>query len=274
MTLIGKITTAFILLISLVFFALSVMVFTTHKRWQKVAMQVAAQLEDEKRNADHLRRDNQEVRNELAKERAWRRYLVQQQATKAAAETSRRETTARENASLTTQLSEVRDQRDLAVAEKTSLTNENNDLKKRLADSEELRSIQFVKIGELIDQNQKLSGEKLGLEKDYAESATLVTQQKLVLDTNGLTIHSINDGPPKLDGVITAVSPTQPLVQISLGKDDGLQAGHSLDVFRGNSYLGRIVIRDTKPNTAIGRVVKEIQKEPFRRGDRVATKLG
>ena len=88
-----------------------------------------------------------------------------------------------------------------------------------------------------------------------------------------LDIYSLNTEPPPLDGVITAVSTKAPLVQISLGSDDGLKSGHTLEVFRGSSYLGRIVIREVSPSQAVGVIVTELQKDNFQKGDRVATKL-
>ena len=55
--------------------------------------------------------------------------------------------------------------------------------------------------------------------------------------------------------------------------DDGLKVGHSLDVYRGNTYLGRIVIKKTNPDRAVGQVKKELQRGQIKRGDRVTTRF-
>ena len=63
------------------------------------------------------------------------------------------------------------------------------------------------------------------------------------------------------------------LVEISIGADDGLKVGHALDVYRGNQYLGRIVIKKTSPDRAVGQIIKELQRGQIKRGDRVTTKF-
>ena len=56
-------------------------------------------------------------------------------------------------------------------------------------------------------------------------------------------------------------------------RDDGLKVGHSLDVYSGNQYKGRIVIKKTNPDRAVGQVMRELQKGQIKRGDRVTTKF-
>jgi hypothetical protein len=63
------------------------------------------------------------------------------------------------------------------------------------------------------------------------------------------------------------------LIEISIGADDGLKVGHALDVYRGSTYLGRIVIRKTGPDRAVGQVLRELQRGQIKRGDRVTTRF-
>jgi len=53
----------------------------------------------------------------------------------------------------------------------------------------------------------------------------------------------------------------------------GLREGHKLEVFRGNAYLGRVVIRRTEPDRAVAEIDPAYRKGSIRKGDRVATKL-
>lgn len=82
--------------------------------------------------------------------------------------------------------------------------------------------------------------------------------------------------PPVADGIVLAVSP-QGLVEISIGSDDGIQVGHELEVIReaqGQAkYLGRIVIRRTRPERAVGEILKDRAKGPIQANDRVMTKV-
>jgi hypothetical protein len=96
---------------------------------------------------------------------------------------------------------------------------------------------------------------------------------KMVMDANGLTADSlVSHIPPKVEGVVLEVS-DKDLVEISIGNDDGLKEGHSLEVYRGNTYIGRITIRRTAPDRAVGQIIRELQRGQIKRGDRVSTKL-
>jgi hypothetical protein len=100
-----------------------------------------------------------------------------------------------------------------------------------------------------------------------------LAQMKMVLDRNGLSADSlVAHIAPKVEGVVLEVS-DKDLIEISIGRDDGLKEGHSLEVFRDNTYLGRIIIRRTAPDRAVGQIIKELQRGQIKRGDRVSTKL-
>ena len=72
-------------------------------------------------------------------------------------------------------------------------------------------------------------------------------------------------------GVVIAVA--DDLVEVSIGSDDGLQAGHELEVFRADEYLGRLRVVSVKPDRAVVRVLKDFARGIVQRGDRVATRL-
>ncbi|HEX6962840.1 MAG TPA: hypothetical protein VF175_13305, partial [Lacipirellula sp.] len=63
------------------------------------------------------------------------------------------------------------------------------------------------------------------------------------------------------------------LIEITVGADDGIKPGHTVEVFRGDRYLGRASILRTDPDRAVARVMREFQQGPIQEGDDVATKL-
>ena len=73
--------------------------------------------------------------------------------------------------------------------------------------------------------------------------------------------------------VSTAVAVANDLAEVSIGSDDGLQAGHELEVFRADEYLGRLRVVSVKPDRAVVRVLKDFARGIVQRGDRVATRL-
>ena len=60
---------------------------------------------------------------------------------------------------------------------------------------------------------------------------------------------------------------------MTIGADDGLKQGNTVEVYRGDKYLGRIEIVKTSPDRAVGRVDRRFQTGVIQEGDRVATRL-
>ena len=56
------------------------------------------------------------------------------------------------------------------------------------------------------------------------------------------------------EGVVQEVSP-KGFVRISIGSDDGIQRGHTLEVYRlaPPTYLGRLLIVDVTPHNSVGK---------------------
>ena len=63
------------------------------------------------------------------------------------------------------------------------------------------------------------------------------------------------------------------MIEISIGSDDGLKEGHTVEVYRGQRYLGRAKIVQTAPDKSVGKILPRSQNGPIQVGDRVATKL-
>lgn len=80
---------------------------------------------------------------------------------------------------------------------------------------------------------------------------------------------------PKVDGLVSRTQRKNgiQLVEISIGSDDGLKAGDTVDVFKNTKYRGRLEILRTAPDRAVGRVDVRFQQGPIQEGDRVTTRL-
>src|SRR6185369_293478 len=59
------------------------------------------------------------------------------------------------------------------------------------------------------------------------------------------------------------------LVEVTIGADDGLKVGNTLEVSRGAKYLGRVEIIQTSPDKSVGRVDRSFQQGQIQEGDRV-----
>lgn len=283
MTLVGKIFTVLIFVMSIVFMSFAVMVFATHKNWKEYADNAAPgpgqklglkqqyeQLEQLKKQADAQLTT---LKNELAEEQASRKQAL---------------------AALQSQLSQAlqnlankQTEYDRLLADNTTATQAAKEAQTRLAAleaenmarREELRTVQrdldnkFEQVVTLTDQLNQAESLKAILDERNKEATFQMAQMKMVMDRNGLTIDSlVSHIPPKVDAVVLEVS-DKDLIEVSIGSDDGIKEGHSMEIYRGNSYLGRIVIRRTTGDRAVGQLIKELQRGQIKRGDRVTTKF-
>lgn len=283
MTFIGKIFTVLIFIMSIVFMSMSLMVFATHKNWKLIAtnaqpgpgqpLGLKQQLEQRQQEIKKLRDEKAKLEELFAAERAARTYVV---------------------ASLNTKLTQLDGQLKQKEQELTNLqgahteqttalqTLENNNkalieevgaLRDNIKVAQQDRDTQFGEVVRLTDVLHTTSGELRVRSERVGQLVDQVAAQKLVMDKVGVTIYTpVQQIEPKVDGVVLAVG-AKDLIEVSLGSDDGLKEGHKMEVFRGATYLGRIVIVRTEANRAVGRVVPEYRKGIIRKDDRVTTRL-
>jgi hypothetical protein len=283
MTLLGKILTVLIFIMSLVFMSFAVAVYATQKNWRALVEATEATAttplgykerlkQEQLRNAE-LEQEMGRVRFTLAQERAARAQAV------AAAE-ARYQQASNELDTLKAQFAKT--QEDLRVATATLEANEKRlaalnaevvGLRDEIRTAQLDRDKQFARVVALTDQLHQAEGLQRRLEERHGQLTRQIADMKLVLMKHRLPEVPTPDVPPKMDGLVLAVSTTK-LVEVSLGSDDGLREGHTLEVYRENTYLGRIVIRKTSPDRSVAEIVPEFQKGLIQKGDRVATKIG
>ena len=63
------------------------------------------------------------------------------------------------------------------------------------------------------------------------------------------------------------------LVEVSIGKDDGVRVGDKLDVYRGGQYIGRINITRSEDDKAVGEILPTYSRGFILKGDRVDSRL-
>lgn len=134
------------------------------------------------------------------------------------------------------------------------LKDEIADLRAQVKAAEEDRDTQFASVVELTDKLHGLQGVGPRLSGGPGSGPRADDNAPL----------------PKVRGEVTTIG-SNGLVEISLGSDDGLRAGHELDVFRRTTYMGRIKVLKTTPDRAVGGVFKEPKEGKIEKGDRVTT---
>lgn len=278
MSLIGKTLIFLIFLMSLVFMTITMLVYSTHRNWKDLVENpqtgLKARLDQRKQEVDALEKQREQALNTLALERAARAEAL------AVLEVRNNELSQeRENA--VTAMNQLR----LENAEKIKLLETNQNEMKRLKDEVDVlrteirtarldRDAQLTEARVLSDKLNQSEGELRRLKERNDQLIGELSGAKLILDRNGMTVDTpVDDLPPKVDGVVTAIRESN-LVEVSMGADEGIRRGHTLDVYRATgAYLGRLRVIETSSDRAVGRIVPEFLQGVIRKGDRVASRL-
>jgi hypothetical protein len=86
-----------------------------------------------------------------------------------------------------------------------------------------------------------------------------------------------NPPPAYIKGTIEKIHSTDKnLFTISLGSDVGVKENHTMEIYRikpSPDYLGRMLIVESHPRYAIGRLIRSASSQPIHEGDEVASKI-
>lgn len=274
MNFLGKILTVLILLMSVVFLTVSVAVFQTHRIWKDVALDNKKKIENLQDRVKAYQVEIEAAKDRLALEQAARRFALSSLQTKYETVESRWQVREQEYQKLQQEAGVLATVVSTAAQTLDATLKQNETLRKGLQESQLVRDETFGKVVELTDAKNALEGTSQVLKRTNDDLTRMYTLAKSWLDRVGIDMHAPVDGrPPTVDGQIVSVG-EKDLLEISIGADDGLKQGHTLEVFRGGSYLGRVVVRETWPDRAVVQIIPEFSKGSIKVGDRVATKLG
>ncbi len=289
MNLVGKILTVLILVMSLAFMGFAVAVYATHKNWKEVVLLTEDQVRPGKNlgltyEVQGLKDRNQRLKDQKiqlegdveaerkAKEQAVAKLESQFELIKV-----RHARLVQENEQL------VKDQREAVAAMKAAQTTlasfraEVLKLRTGVAEAQKDRDAHFKEVVRLTDELHQAINERQRLNARRASLDADLSKAKQVLRHFGLDKDaSLDSSPPQVEGIVLAV-PQPSLVEISIGSDDGLKEGHSLEVYRtaggSSTYVGRIHVVKTSYDKAACKVDPNYRKSNVQRGDRVTSKI-
>jgi len=283
MTLLGKVFTVLIFIMSILFMGFSVVVFATHRNWKLLVdnptaaegaplglkQQLQAQVETNK----GLRAELDSLKNQLAVEMAARRSALSALETKQAECQQRLSAKEAELAGLQSAQTEATAALNLAETRLKDQLAENLKLRDEIRDVQLKRDEFFQRVVALTDKKHELEGVERNLREREAQLIAEINKYKRVTDVLGVNPNiPVEAIAPPLDGIVTAVGDKN-LIELSLGSDDGLRVGHTVQVFRDNNYLGSAVVLKTDPDRAVAQVDDKSQRGLIKVRDRVATKL-
>ena len=274
MNLVGKILTVIILVFSIVFVTIAATVFQTHRDWRDVALGNKAKVEDLQDRVKQLQSEIEAAKDRLALDQAARRFALGTLQSKYEAAEAALQVREADYQKLQYEAGNLTQSISTTSQTLESTLKQNEDLRGSLRDTQLARDNTFDQVVVLTDKRNELEGTRQILTERNAQLTKENALATHVLTRNGLSIHTPVDGkPPVVEGQILRIGASD-LLEISIGADDGLQKGHTLEVFRNNSYLGRVIVRDTAPDRSVVQIIPEFRKGIIKVGDRVATKLG
>ncbi len=276
MTLLGKIFTLVVLLLSLSFFIISLIANSSHIDHKKKVTAYTAQVKVLETTVDQLKKSIDLLKTSSAQEQLARKTALAELQTQL---TTAREQLAQANTDLTGKAATLTLQTQKlseTIDRVASLTKQNDTLKieidKIITDRNEQRK-------RVVSLQDNLNGLK-SVEKDLIDSKNQLLSESTLFQAraeaaesalNKAGIRVFEDVPPAdLKGVVLAIDGNQQVV-ISLGRDDGLRVGHKLEVYRSGQYLGQIEIKTIKDDQAIGKIL--IRKGFIQKDDKVAARI-
>jgi hypothetical protein len=268
----GKIFVFALFVMSLVLMTFAIAVYSSHTNWQARAKKTQEDLDKSKSEALKSKQEAERMAEYVAASEAARDQVIAK-FQQAIVEKDK-------------ELTDLRDKRNGKLEEMQSelmkLASAEEDLTRA---REELKQLQDEarKKQELVDQQVQRAAQlaaQLHEKESFLAIANerktqlekQVAQARLLLKQSGLSIDSLpKDRVPKVDGVVMAVLGNS--IEVSLGGDDGLQAGHEIEVYRNDEYLGRAIVKTVKPDRAVAVLMKEYTRGIVQRGDKVTTRL-
>ena len=281
MTLLGKLFTVLILVMSVLFLGLAISVYATHVNWR-------AEAEGKKKEADVQMSVNQQLKDQqqdlmaaIALEQSARRFALAGLYTKLTSRSDDLERVQQELATLTNTEGVTAGALVTAQNELTNITNEVKALRDTVREAQKDVDHQFDIVVKTSDEINQMRRVKLDLENRQRPLQSAVAAMKSAMDKLGVRVDVEQDGtvrtdvdrvPPKVDGIVLNIG-EKDLIEISIGDDDGILIGHELDVYRDDAYLGKVKVVKTSPDRAVAEIIPGFKKGTIRKGDRVATKL-
>jgi hypothetical protein len=275
----GKVFVVLILIMSLIFMGLSMAVYATHKNWREVIEGpngLRQQLDEARAANEQLKNEHNRLVETLTREKE----AAEQQLAKLETE---RVALADRNVQIQTELDQLRQQQREHIAAVAStqalnegLSNEATGLRQQIRNEQQARDAAFAKTLEATEAVHQLTGQYESALERSKQLTRQVSGMTFILREQGID-PATEPGAvvPTVDGVVSQVRRTAgaQLVEVTIGADDGLKAGNTVEVFRGSKYLGRVEILQTSPDKSVGRVDRRFQQGQILEGDRVATRL-
>jgi uncharacterized protein YdcH (DUF465 family) len=276
MNLLGKIFVVLILIMSIVFMTLALAVYATHKNWKDEAATLQTRLQESNAQFDRLKGEYNNLESQLTAK-------VESEQMRLAKSEAERDAQMQRNAIIQAELDQLKAERRDATAAVAAtqannqrLAEEVTNLRDDIRDNQQARDRAFATTLQATEELHQTKGQLDSTLERTRQLTSQVADYTHIMQSSGLDPNTPPDAVvPTVSGLVSQVrqSAGTQLVELTIGADDGLKQGNTVEVYRGDRYLGRIEILRTSPDRAVGRVDRRFQQGRIVEGDRVATRL-
>jgi uncharacterized protein YhaN len=281
MNLVGKIFIVGILVMSLVIMAIAMSVYAARRNWRDEVVK-AGGLNDQVRAAQARNKELTDERDKAIQAAAAEKSSQQQAIAKLRTEL---DIVQKERKALETSQADLEKAKRDAVAAMSATQKNSSDYRAELEklrtetlQAQQDRDAHFKEVVRLTDELNQAVNEKTQLRKRVEDMAKDLAKANEALRYFDINPNSDYKGkvPPKLEGIVRATL-EHGLVEISLGSDQGLRKGHTLEIYRTSggqsTYVGRVEVVQVNPDRSVCKMDPKFQNSQVMVGDRVASKI-
>ncbi|WP_428307619.1 hypothetical protein [Lacipirellula sp.] len=273
MNLLGKIFTVLILLASVALMVIAMFVYATHRNWKEAYDKVNTQLSQEQNAKADLEAKYQTQISQLKSEQT----AALQDVAKLETE---RNVIVSQNQSIQKEVDQLRQDQaqSVALVKSTEVNNERlmeevTGLRDDVRVAQQDRDEQFHTTLKATSELHSVGGQLQQLEE---RSAQVVAQlADVTAKAKEAGVNTEGEYIPRVRGKVSKIqrNASGQLIEITIGADDGVRPGQTVELFRGDRYLGRAEILKADPDRAVGQVIRKFQQGQIQENDDVATKL-
>ncbi len=276
MNLLGKIFVIMIVIMSLVFLGLAMAVYSAHKNWPAQVAALKQQAADTRSELEQQISVHQQTAENLQLEKDT--YTAQM----AKLETERVALLSR-NDDMQGEVNQLKQQnRDATAAVTTTqqmaqeIAKANVGLQKDIISTQAAADKAFddtvQATSALHEASTQLASE---LERNQQLTEQSAEMARVMLNAGLDPASRSDDVTPKVEGFISSISRRAGAedIEITIGYDAGIRPDHTVEIYRGDIYVGRAVVLKTSPNRAVARVLPDSKVRFIEEGDNVATRL-
>ena len=272
MKFLGQTLTLLILLMSCFFFAVSLVTVSAHRNWKEAATALQSEYDALNTKLKDAKTGTLQKEQSIVAEKVARAQQLANLESQLAAQRVELEDTAKLYNDETIISKERLARMEQAEASNAQLVRQNKSLRDRNVDLTKEVATSYEKQTDLTNQKFELETELEEVEllnKDMSASIAKTTRllKRLNIDENQL----LADIPPSVTAVVVRTDGN--LFAVAAGSDDGLRKGHTLDIYRGDTFVGRGTVTEVRKDISVFQTVREFMQASVKEGDNVTSKF-